>query len=52
MKRTLLTKSKKIKENEWLVGGIKMIRHDIEPEDVPVFIERAIEEYNKNITVE
>jgi predicted nucleotidyltransferase component of viral defense system len=51
MKRTLLTKSKKIKNNEWQVGGIKMLRHDIELKDVPMFIERAIEEYNKNINV-
>jgi predicted nucleotidyltransferase component of viral defense system len=51
MKRTLLTKSKSIKNNEWLFGGIKMLRHDIEPKDVPVFIERAIEEYNKNYDI-
>ena len=51
MKRTLLTKSKSIKENDWLVGGIKMLRNDIEPKYVPVFIEKAIEEYNKNINV-
>jgi hypothetical protein len=51
MKRTLLTKSKNIKDNEWLAGGIKMLRHDIEPNDVPMFIERAIEEYNRNINV-
>jgi predicted nucleotidyltransferase component of viral defense system len=50
IKRTLLTKSKNIKEDEWLVG-IKMLRHDIEPKDVPMFIERAIEEYNRNIKV-
>ena len=47
MKRTLLTKSRNIKDDEWLVG-IKMIRHDIEPKDVPMFIEQAIAEYNKN----
>jgi predicted nucleotidyltransferase component of viral defense system len=51
MKRTLLTKSKSINENEWLLGGIKMLKHDIEPNDVPVFIEKAIEEYNKDINV-
>jgi predicted nucleotidyltransferase component of viral defense system len=51
MKRTLLTKSKNIKESDWLIGGIKMLRHDIEPKDVPMFIEKAIEEYNKNINV-
>jgi predicted nucleotidyltransferase component of viral defense system len=51
MKRTLLTKSKNIKDNEWLVGGIKMLRHDIEPNDVPMFIEQAIEEYNKNFDI-
>ena len=51
MKRTLLIKSKNIKESDWLIGGIKMLRHDIEPKDVPMFIEKAIEEYNKNINV-
>jgi predicted nucleotidyltransferase component of viral defense system len=51
MKRTLLIKSKNIKNNEWLTGGIKMLRHDIKPEDVPIFIEQAIEEYNKNINI-
>ena len=48
IKRTLLTKSKNIKENEWLVGGIKMLRHDIETKDVSIAIEKAIAEYNKN----
>jgi predicted nucleotidyltransferase component of viral defense system len=47
MKRTLLTNSKNIKDNEWLVG-IKMLRHAIEPKNVPMFIEQVIEEYNKN----
>jgi len=51
MKRTLLIKSKKIKDNEWLVGGIKMLRHDIQPKDVPVFIEKAIEEYNETFNI-
>ena len=51
MKRTLLTKSKSIKENEWLVGGIKMLRHDIAPKDVPIFIENVIKKYNSNINV-
>ena len=50
MKRTLLVKSQSIKDNEWLIG-IKMIRHDIEPKDVPLFIEHAVEEYNKNIGI-
>jgi predicted nucleotidyltransferase component of viral defense system len=47
MKRTLLTKSKNINENEWLVGGIRMLKHDIIPNDIPMFIEQIIEEYNK-----
>jgi len=47
MKRTLLTKSRLIKDNEWLVG-IKMLRHDIKPHDVPVIIEKEIDKYNKN----
>ncbi|MDR2701488.1 MAG: hypothetical protein LBB72_03550, partial [Spirochaetaceae bacterium] len=51
MKRTLLVKSKKIKDNEWLAGDIKMLRHDIEPKDVPMFIEQAIEKYNININI-
>jgi len=51
MKRTLLNKSKSIKDNEWLVGGIIMLNDDIKPKDVPIFIEKAIEKYNndKNI---
>jgi len=48
MKRTLLNKSKSIKDNEWLVGGIIMLKDDIKPKDVPVFIEKAIEKYNNN----
>jgi predicted nucleotidyltransferase component of viral defense system len=51
MKRTLLTKSRNIKNDEWLVDGIKMIRNDIEPKDVPKYIEKAIEAYNQNIKV-
>lgn len=51
MKRTLLTKSKNIKDNEWLVGGIRMLRFDIEPKDIPKFIEQAIEGYNKDINI-
>jgi predicted nucleotidyltransferase component of viral defense system len=51
MKRTLLTKSKNINSNEWLTGGIKMLRHDIEPKDVPLFIENEIEIYNKTINI-
>ena len=47
MKRTLLTKSRLIKDNEWLVG-IKMLRHDIKPHDVPAIIEKEIDKYNKN----
>ena len=47
MKRTLLTKSKTIKNNEWLVG-IKMLKHDIKPHDVPIVIEKELEIY-KNI---
>jgi len=51
MKRTLLTKSKNIKDNEWLTGNIKMLRQDIETKDVPMFIEQAIETYNRNINI-
>lgn len=51
MKRTLLTKSRSIKENEWLKDGIIMLRRDIKPKDVPGFIELAIEEYNKSINI-
>jgi len=47
MKRTLLTKSKAIKDGEWL-SGIKMLREDIKPEDVSKVIEKEIEIYNKN----
>jgi len=50
MKRTLLTKSKIIKDNEWLVG-IKMLRHDIEPNDIPGLIANEIERYNKDINI-
>jgi len=50
MKRTLLTKSKSIKNDEWLVG-IKMLRNDIVPQDVPKIIEKEIAVYNKNIGV-
>jgi len=49
MKRTLLTKISKIEDNEWLLGNIKMLRHDIELKDVPLFIKQKIEEYNKYI---
>ena len=44
-------KSRNIKENEWLGGNIKMLRHDIEPKDIPLFIEQAIREYNKNLNI-
>ena len=47
MKRTLLTKSRSIKDNEWLVG-IKMLKHNISPQDVPHIIEKAIDNYNGN----
>ena len=50
MKRALLTKSKKIKDNEWLIG-IKMLRNDINPKDVPKIIEKEIDNYNKNIGI-
>jgi len=49
MKRTLLVKSKNIKEDEWLEGGIKMLRNDIEPKYIPSFIEKEIEKYNRII---
>ena len=51
MKRTLLIKSRNIKDNEWLVDGIRMLKYDIKPEDVPKFIEQKIEEYNKSINI-
>jgi len=47
IKRTLLTKSRKIQDDDWLEGNIVMLRHDIEPKNVPLFIEQAIKEYNK-----
>ena len=46
VKRTLLTKSKSIKDNEWLAGGIKMLKNDIDIKEIPAFIENAIEQYN------
>ena len=51
MKRTLLIKSRSIKSNEWLTDGIRMLKYDIKPEDVPKFIEQKIEEYNKSINI-
>jgi predicted nucleotidyltransferase component of viral defense system len=51
MKRTLLIKSRTIKENEWLVGGIKMLKHDIELNNVPKIIENAINEYNLSLNI-
>ena len=48
IKRALLVKSKNFKDNEWLVGGIKMLRNDIAPKDVPLVIENAIKVYNSN----
>jgi len=50
MKRTLLTKCHAIKDNEWLKGGIIMLRHDIIPTDIPKLIEQKIRENNKIIT--
>jgi len=50
MKRTILTKCKGIKDNEWLVG-IKILRNDIKPEDVLTTIEKGIDDYNKDINV-
>ena len=47
IKRTMLTKCKSIKNNEWLVD-IKMLRNDIKPEDVLKCIEKGIEDYNKD----
>jgi len=44
MKETLLIKSKTIKDNEWLVG-IKMLRNDIIPQDIPKFIEKKLGDY-------
>ncbi|MCL2805201.1 MAG: nucleotidyl transferase AbiEii/AbiGii toxin family protein [Treponema sp.] len=50
IKRTILTKCKTIKDNDWLVG-IKMLRNDIKPEDVLNSIEKGIEDYNNSINV-
>jgi len=50
MKRTLLTKCHAIKDNEWLKGGIIMLRNDIIPTDIPKFIEQKIRENNQIIT--
>jgi len=50
MKRTLLIKSKNIKDDEWLTD-IKMLRTDIKPEDVSKIIENAIDIYNKNASI-
>jgi len=50
MKRALLTKSRKIKDDEWLTN-IKMLRTDIRPEDVPGIIEKEIEIYNKDADI-
>jgi len=47
LKRALLSKSKMIKENEWLVG-IEMIKNDINIKDIPHIIKHSIEEYNNN----
>ena len=51
LKRALLTKSRKIQDNDWLEGNIIMLRHDIEPKDVPFFIGQAIKEYNEELGV-
>jgi predicted nucleotidyltransferase component of viral defense system len=51
MKRTLLIKSQNIKDNEWLNGGIKMLRHDIKLKEIPLFIKGAIEKYNNNNSI-
>jgi len=50
MKRTLLTKSRNVKDDEWLTD-IKMLRTDIKPADVPKVIENAIETYNVNANI-
>jgi len=50
MKRTILTKCKGIKDNEWLVG-IKMLRDDIKPENVLAAIEKGIDDYNKDVNI-
>jgi len=47
IKRTMLTKSKTIKDDEWLIG-IKMLRFDIEPKDVPGIIEKELNVNNKS----
>jgi len=50
MKRMLLTKSRTIKDDEWLVD-IKMLRDDIIPKDVPKIIESEILKYNRNLGI-
>jgi Domain of unknown function (DUF1814). len=34
-----------------IIQYLKMLRHDIEPKDVPLFIKQKIEEYNKDILI-
>jgi len=46
LKRAMLSKSKMIKNDDWLVG-IEMIKNDINIKDIPHIIKRSIEEYNK-----
>jgi len=50
IKRTLLTKCRVVKDNDWLIG-IKMLKNDIKPEDVLKYIEKGIEDYNNNINI-
>jgi len=50
LKRTILAKCKNIKDNDWLVG-IKMLRNDIQPENVLIYLEKGIEDYNNNINI-
>jgi len=50
LKRTLLEKSKSIKDGEWLVG-IKMIRNDIDIKDVCNIIKKEIDIYNEDVGI-
>jgi len=45
LKREMLSKSKMIKNDEWLIG-IEMIKNDINIKDIPNIIKQSIEEYN------
>jgi len=50
LKRELLFKSKIINEDDWLIG-IKMIKNDIKPQNIPNIIKQSIDEYNISIGI-